>query len=373
MSRTKGSKNKSNKINPVSKTPANEQLQIKNTQPLKFTLNNNSYPTGETFEDKEWKEFKCLVEKNIRARLENIVLKMYKWELPNELNARVIEYGFLTKGWVSIFKDPQYGNLSLGALPAYYNVYGQPTTAMAYGFNDYVKPVKIYYNRPIELPATVDGWAYKETDRYGVIERDNDYGRENNPKTYIDYINEYTKILTDLKLGMIVSAQRLKNPFIIAVKKKALGKTANKWIRSVKNNEISVLLLDEQITEGQSVRDMIDIIDLKSDNEAPKKLAELWENQFDQFLTTIGINSNPSPDKTQYVNNQEIGTNNNVIDIARDVRFDNRENLCKLAKEVLDIEMSVKMNVEEITPLIKQMKSEGGNNYESRTITEITE
>lgn len=340
----------------------NEKMQEKNNKPLNLTLNSKSFPTGETFEDKEWKDFKFLVERNIKARLENIVLKMYRWTLPDELNARVIEYGFLYKGWVSIFKDPDYGHLSLGALPSFYNVYGQPTIAMVYGFNDYVKPVKINYNRPIELPATVDGWGYENTDRFGVIARDNDYGRENNPKLYIDYINEYTKTLTDLKLGMIVSSQRLKNPFVIAVKKKALGKTVNKFVKSIKNNEISVLMLDEKITQDSSVRDLIDVIDLKSDPESPKKLAELWENQFDSFLTTIGINSNPSPDKTQYVNNQELGTNNNVIDIARDVRFDNRQELCDLAKKVLDLDLSVEINVEEIEPTITNIYKEGKDN-----------
>lgn len=356
-------KKQNNNINPVIDKPVNEQLQDKNNLPLKYTLNSPSYPTGITVEDKEWDAFKQLVERNIKARLENIILRLYKWTLPDELNARVIEYGFLNKGWVSIFKDPEYGMLSLGALPAYYNVYGEPTMAMAYGFNDYVKPVKIQYSRPIELPATVGEWSYKEAERYGIIERDNNYGRINNPKLYIDYIEEYTKILTDLKLGMIISAQRLKNPFVIAVKKKALGKTAQKWIRSVKNNEISVLLLDEQITKDTSVKDLINVIDLKSDSESPKKLSELWENQFDAFLTTIGINSNPSPDKTQYVSNTELGTNNNVIDIARDVRFLNRQELCDKARDVLDIDMSVEINVEEVDPLVKSMMNNMGGEF----------
>lgn len=361
MGRTKGSKNKvkSNKVNPTSKKPVNEQIQEKNIQPHKITLNNPTFPTGETYEDKEWKNFKLLVERNIEARLCNIVLKLFKWNVTDELDARAIEDGYLYNGFASIFYDPEYGHLSLGAIPSYKNVYNKPTLAMAYGYNDYVKPVKIYYDRPIELPSTVGEWSNKNTPRYGVMTADNDYGHYGYPIKYIDVIKEYTKILTDLKLAMLISAQRLKDPFIIAVKNKALGKSVNKAIRGIKNNEITIMLLNEKITDNKSVKDLIEVIDLKGNPESPKKLAELWENQFDSFLSTIGINTNPSPDKTQYVNDQEIGTNNSLIDIERDVRFDNRKKLCELAKKVLDIDISVEVNVDEEKNLINKMFKEG--------------
>lgn len=342
----------------------NEKMQQMNNIPLKVSLNGQSFPTGNINpEEKKWNEFKDLVEKNIKARLENIILRMYKWKLPEDLNERVIEYGFLTRGWVTIFNDPKLGTLGLGSLPAYYNVYGEPTVQMCYGFNDYVRPVKIKYKKGVELPSVIDGYTIEKSDREGITARDNNYGRMNMPKKYIDYIEEYTQILTDLKLAMYVSAQRLKQPFIIAVKKKALGKSANKLIKSIKNNNISVLIIDggKNIEDNHSIKDFIDVIDLKGDNESPKKLAELWENQFNMFLSTIGINTNPSPDKAEVVLNSELNSNNNLIDIAQDIRFLNRQELCKRAKDILGIEMSVEKNIDEMSSMVKEMKEYGSN------------
>lgn len=347
-------------LNRQEKIQLNEKMQQLNNLPLKYTTNGQSFPTGITVEDAKWNHFKDLVERNIRARLENLVLRMYKWTLPEELNERSIEYGFLTYGWVTIFNDPKLGLLGLKSLPAYYDVYGEPTIQLAYGFNDYVKPVKVKYKKGKELPATIEGYTFKESDRIGVTARDNNYGQMNMPKKYIDYIEEYTLILTDLKLAMYISAQRLKQPFVLAVKKKALGKSADKVIKAVKNNDISVVVINETIKDNKtSIKDFIDIIDLKGDSESPKKLAELWENQFNQFLSIIGIDTNPTPDKSQYINDEEEGSNNVLTDISQDVRFFNRQQLCKRAKEVLGIEMSVKKNVKEMSKLVKEMKDYG--------------
>lgn len=347
----------------VNLAEANQNINNKN---LNISLNSIYMPDYDTTEERRFKEFKALTERNIQSILENIILRMFKWTLPDGIDERMLEYGFLSRGWACVFRDKEYGELGLPAMPCFFNLNGNPTYANVYGFGGFYKAVACKYYKDDKLKSIVNVDEIQANSVDGVIARDNDYGINNTPKRYIEIVKEYTYILSDLKIGMLNSAQRLKQPFIVAVKKRALKKSANAIINSIKNNKPTIILLDDKITETKSVRDYIEFIDLKGDSESPKKLQELYENQFNLFLSTIGINTNPSPDKTQYVNSPEINSNNEFLQIASDVRFHNRKKLCERAKEVLNIEMNVEINKDEDKQL--QQLIEKGRKIEDETL-----
>ena len=277
---------------------------------------------------------------------------MYKWELPDTLNERTNEMGCLTRGWVTVFKDP-IGIFALPCIPNnMYNIYGEPTQVQAMGYNGWNEIIDIKYFAEYPKVAGMDFVTAKDK-RYGVVARDNF-----DNKKYIDYIEEYTEILTNCKLAVIVATETLKQPRITLIPKKALKKTAQKVIQGIRDNKRQLIIIDEDIKNlnGQSVKDMIADVDMSGNIEAPKKLMEVYNSHFNMFLETIGINTNPSPDKSQVVLTPEINSNNSLIDLEQDVRFLNRKKLCYDANKLLGINISVDKNIDEMKELIKGMK-----------------
>lgn len=355
----------------ANKKQLNEKFQELNNNALKYTLNAQSFPTDYTKDDREWDNFKCLVKRNIRDRLTNIALRMYKWKLPDTLNERIIEYGFLEKGWVTIFKDP-IGIFGLPCIPNnMYNIYGEPTQVQAMGYNGWNETIDIkYFNEYPQIPG-MDFIVAKEN-RYGVVARDN-YAN----KKYIEYIEEFTEILTNNRLAIMIATETLKQPHITLIPKKALKKTANKLIQGIRENKRQVVVVDEDIKNitGQSMKDLIQDIDMSGNIEAPKKLMEVYNSNFNIFLELLGINTNPSPDKSQVVLTPELNSNNSLIDLEQDIRFLNRKKLCEDAKKVLGIDISVEKNIDEISELSNSMRYNigGDNNGESKSNKSDTE
>lgn len=369
MARPKGSKNKINeeKIldsklnsqydyvkNPNYKNnpPKATKVQDLDVELMRLSNSNNSLPQIlESKAQRELRQHQQLIHNNIYALLKNIALTQFKWDgLPDTISEKMIEHGFLTRGSVVIFNDKQYGWLGLPSLPCFYNINGDKIYANTYGYGGYYKQVKILYDKEGKLEQLKDivSDVFKsiKAEEKGVSVDDNNFSELSIPYLYINYVKQYTEILTNLKLGMLISAERLKQPFIVAIKKKGLEKATDKIINSIKNNEISVALINEQITGTTSVKDYIDFIDLKGDNEAPKKLQELYESQLNEFINIFGLNSNPSPDKTQYVNGGEVNSNNELLIKLNEIRLKNRQLLCKRCKDILGLDISVKTSVE---------------------------
>lgn len=337
---------------------------------IDLTLNNPSFPTNITKDDIKWEEFKQLVRSNIRSRLINIVLRMYKWKLPDTLNERVIERGFLERGWVCMFKDP----LGIFALPCVpnnmYNIYGEPTQVQAFGYNGWNEVVDIKYFNEYPQVLGMNNLITKP-ERFGVVARDN-YDN----KKYIDYIEEYTEILTNDKLAKIIATETLKQPHITLIPKKALKKTAQKVIKGIQENKRQIIIVDEDIKSmgNLSMKDMINDIDMSGNIEAPKKLMEVYNSDLNMFLETIGINTNPNPDKSQVVLTPELNSNNSLIDLEQDVRFLSRVKFCEDVKKVLGINISVEKNIDETNKLINELRyKEDYDGEESTNNSEDTE
>ena len=329
----------------------NDVQNIINNNNTKLTLNANYLPLQIDKDEMDWEAFKKLVYRNTRSRLINIILRMYKWTLPDTMNERIIEYGFLERGWVTIFKDP-IGIFALPCIPCnMYNIYGEPTQVSAMGYNGWNEVVDIKYFS--DYPQVQGMEFIKAKDgRYGVCARDN-----YNNKIYMDYIEEYARILTDNRLAIMIATDTLKQGRIIVVPKRALKKTAQKVIQGVRDNKRQVIVVDQDIKDGNySMKDIITDVDIAGNVDAPKKLIEIYNANFNMFLELIGINTNPSPDKSEVVLTPEINSNNSIIDLEQDVRFLNRKKLCEDAKKILGVDISVEKNIDEMNKLIREMK-----------------
>ena len=296
-------------------------------------------------ERNQWKD---LVYRNVRVRLTNIILKMFKWTVPDQFNPRVIEMGYLTRGAVCAYKGP-IGEYCLPCIANNkYNVYGDPTTVRVFGFNGYEQEVAIKYGTEILIPNQIE---IIPSEYEGVFSRDNDM-----LYPYVNYVDEYSYKIADKLVALHIATQKLKSPFMFVVDSKELVDTVQDITDKIENNEDLIVRVKSNGLQDSKKEIGIRTEDIGINPENIRVIKESILFDFNMFLETIGINTNPSPDKAQVVLTPELNSNNNLIDLEQDVRYLNRQKFCEDVKAILGIDMSVELNVNELEKEIDNFK-----------------
>ena len=292
---------------------------------------------------------KQLTYRNVYNRLYNIVLKMFEWETPPTLNSRIIEKALIDRGQICLFKG-KLGTLCLPCLPNNkYNVYGDPLTVNVFGYNGYTDTVNILYEQ--DIPSGNEPMIPITTDNTGIFMRDNDM-----TYPYIYYIREYADKIADKMIAFDVATNRLKTPFIYTVDDIQLKDTVEKLTRKIEqNDDIIIEVKNTKLNDKDNTGFVEHNVSIDANSIDALKNSILFE--FNMFLETMGINTNPSPDKTQVVLTPELNSNNGIIGLEQDVRFTNREKFCELASSLLGVTLSVKKN-KNIDIDIMQMQQE---------------
>lgn len=327
--------------------PWNEYLDLLISNNDLYTLTGSTYPNSNMTYRKWGKtQKKKLIYKNTYIRLANIVVKMFKWKTPKYIDARQIELGFLFRGMMCLFTGA-IGTYMLPCIPTNrINIYGNPQQVNVIGWDGFHKTVNVLY------PAVIHSKQIniKTKTRYkGVFVRDNDF---NYP--YINYITEYANKIADKIVALDIATQRLKSPFIFMIRDIALKDTVEKLVDKIESNDDLIIRLNNDI-----MKDIDKNIRIVNNNFNPNIIQAIKDSilfDFDMFLETIGINTNPSPDKSQVVLTPEINSNNSLIDLEQDVRFLNRVEFAKNVKELMGIDIEVEKNVEEVNKIIEQTK-----------------
>lgn len=317
----------------------------------------NGMEYSEEFYNKLKKKAKYdLIYKNIFKRLKNIILKLYKWKVPENINPRIIELGLLYNGMLCAYNGPK-GSFILPCLPLNsYTVYGDPTQVQVHGFNGYNDRVNIKYD--FKSPGPLGVKLETPTKNEGVFMRDNDADQK-----YIDIIREYAMRLTDKVIARDIAFQRLKSPFTYVVDEKELKDTLEKLVEKIESNDDVIIRL-----KSNQLGNKEDSVRLEKNQIQPQILSEMRAEvnaDINSFLETIGINTNPSPDKSQVVLTPELESNNSLIDIEQDVRFLNRKQFCKDCKKI-GIKISVEKNIDEVKQEANKLGKEiGGENNDN--------
>ena len=309
---------------------------------------------------------KRLIYENTYNRLVNIILKMYKWTLPDTMNARAIELGYLYRGNVCVYTDKQIGGTyALACIPQnVYNIYGDPTQVQVYGANGFTKLVNIEYLD--NIPTLISEGILSESDSVGVFSRDNDLAYP-----YINYVQEYASKISDKLMAMNIATQKLKSPFRYAISEMDLKDSVDTMVNKIHSNDDTVILVKSNKMDGRKITDIIQPLESTIEPTVIDAIKNSIVFDFNMFLETIGLNTNPSPDKSQVVLTPELESNNSVIDIESDVRFLNRQCLCDCASKVLGVTMSVEKNVDEAQMAADQYKAElGGDVNETNNTKE---
>lgn len=303
---------------------------------------------------------KRLIYRNMFYRLMNITSKQFKWKVPDTVNPRIIEFGYLRRGSISVFE--QGGKpYALPCIPNnLYNIYGDPTSVNVFGYNGYIQTVSVFYKTDIpimnQIMELASAQSASKNPLKGVYSRDNDYAYP-----YINYVKEYALKLTDKLVALDIATQRLKSPFQYVVDEKEMVESLKKLTEKIENNEDVIFRIRPRKVGKEPKINPVEIVQNNMDPNIVKAIKEAILFDFNMFLETIGINTNPSPDKTQVVLTSELNSNNSLIYLEQDVRFLNRQKLCEDVKAVLGVDMSVEKNIEEVSVEAFNFKKEVEN------------
>ena len=340
------------------KMPFNEYIDYLNSFNSQYTTNGNTYPNM-SYSKMKKNEFKQLIYANTERKLMNILMKMFKWKTPDTIDARQIELGYIIRGAMCLYS----GDVGTFCLPCIatnkYNIYGNPVQVRVYGWNGYNEVVDIKYRA--DIPDNLDNIQVEKTKFKGI------YGRDN-PMTYpyINYVREYAYKLADKIIALHIATQRIKNPFYFIVNDVNLKDTVNKMVEKIESNDDIIIRVSNK--NLKSIDDSIKLISNTMHPEILQQIKDAINFDFNMFLETIGINTNPSPDKTQVVLRSEIESNDNLIQIEQDVRLELREQFCKDAKDLMGVELSVENN-NKMQEEIEKTKKELTNGLNNGTET----
>ena len=279
---------------------------------------------------------KDLTYRNVYIRLYNILLKMFEWDTPDTLSSRIIEKAFIERGQLCLFTGA-LGLLCLPCMPNnFYNVYGDPTSVNVYGYNGYTDSVNILYNAPI--PTNQEIPYIQTTTNIGIYARDNELAYP-----YLNYINEYAIKIADKMIAFNIATNRLKTPFYYTIDDIQLKDSVEKLTKKIQDNDdIIIEVKNNKLSNNENTGITEHNIAITPQAIDALKNSILFE--FNMYLETIGINTNPSPDKTQVVLTPELNSNNGIIGLEQDLRFEKRQEFCDNAKKILGIDLRVSKN-----------------------------
>lgn len=268
---------------------------------------------------------------NITRKLINMLSSMFEWELPKELNKRTIELSFIFCGGICLSKS----NKGILCLPCRslnrLNVYGEPTQVKMFGYNG--------YNEVVDIKNDID-FLGNETllkvpninNTIGIYARDNKLAYPP-----IKYIIETATKITDKKRAIDVLSQKLKSPFVFNCSKENES-NVKKALDALFENDNVVISNSNSLSKTEN---------LVNQNNIDKNMSALKEGvlfDYNNFLETFGINTNPNPDKKERLIVDEVNSNNDTLILYSKSRYNERLDFCKRAKEYLNIDINVKSN-----------------------------
>lgn len=277
-------------------------------------------------QSKKWAKFENNIEfQNTLFNLINIVLYSFNFEgLPDTCNERYFKLNLLLHGMAALVKDDELGYMTLKATPAgnSWNVYGECSEIIAYGWNGFNKHYKNYM------------YGSDNSDANAIICRDND-----TCYPLIEYLIMYANRLTETMRTIDVTAKKLKTPYFITCDE-AQKTSIKKILDDIDFNK------DAIITNKSTTPNMFNVLNTGVN---PAALTELWNhyNNLDSAVRTIiGVKSALNQDKNERLLVDEVNADNQLTYINLKYRLKSYEKFCKTANEHFGLNISVKLSEE---------------------------
>ena len=248
-----------------------------------------------------------LTYKVIFEKYKLICMNLFKWDgLPDGIEERHIERHLFDYGQALFFKDKKMGHMVLqGEKGRYANVYGDPLTYRAIGFN---------YN----MEYDADDCVLIENNKLRLATR--------------DFIYFYANKITEAERTMDVNVKANKTPVIFAVDGHDVY--SFKALFQKVDGNVPAIFADKNLNV-----DAIGVFDTKAkflcnDLMDYKKAVE------NELLTFLGIDNVPV-DKKERLVTSEADSNNQLIASFFDLQLEARERACEAINKMYGLSVSV--------------------------------
>lgn len=252
----------------------------------------------------------------------DIALNVYRWKnLPNGIESRHIEEALFNNGQAFFVEDPTYGFLCLPS-----------STSGRLNF----------YGDPLGVRITGVGFTCGYSIDKGVRILNNDSARP----SVIDVLH-FTEKIEAIERTIDKNLEQQRNPY---------------FYRTTKNNEFSMKQLDAKIKND----DTAIFIDTELDNGNTSGLVkeDIWKDfraleynklklEYEkELLTSIGINTVIQKDSG--MNDTELNSNNEHIQIILDIGYNQR----KIARDLINSKFNTNIEVEKVVETLNIDKKE---------------
>lgn len=263
-------------------------------------------------------------------RFRMLSLNQFKWTgLPETIEERHIERVLFDEGRVLFFKDPELGLLCLPCMEGQgVNVYGDPLTYTATGFNQCFRDIRhsdcvLIENNKLRMPTSVA-------------------------------VSYFTRQLFEVVRTRDVNLQTLKAPFFIVTDDKSVL-TFKKILEEIQKNSIAVF--------GDKSYNIEEAIKVFQTGVRPmtSELTDLYHDIMNEALTYLGIN-NANTDKRERLITSEADSNNQFIDSCASMFLEARQRACELINKKFGLSISVELR----TPRVET--TDGGVDNEKTDI-----
>lgn len=245
-------------------------------------------------------------------RLKNMAMEMFEWSgLPDGMEQRHIEKYLFMNGNVLFTKTAEFGYIAQPCAYSGFNVYGDPTN-----YNIFNANVLLNIQR---------------TNDDAVLIRNT-----HNMRPTVETITLFASRLFRIERASDMNIDQQRTPWILKVNKNNRLSVENMF-QQYENYEYKIVV-DETMSD-EAITVLSTAVDLKAND------LDIYRHaRWNEAMTFLGI-KNAKVDKKERVNTKEITSNDDQIDISREVMLKSRQEACKLINDMYGLNVSVKYRV----------------------------
>lgn len=258
---------------------------------------------------------------NVFCNLVNLCLDRFHFDgLPDTCNERFFKLSLIFSGQAVLAKDEEMGFITLHCATegSQYNIYGEVSKVIAYGWNGFNKTYTNY----------MYGSDNKEAN--AIVCRDND-----TLYPLVNYIIIAAERLSATMRTLDITAKKLKTPYFI-VCDEAQKNSVKKILEDIDFNKDSI------ITNKTTMPDMFKVLPTNVREGALQTLWDHYYNVLGEVRTIIGIPGVPNRGKRERLLTSEAEGDVNIASCNLSYRMHNYEKFCETANKHFGLQLSVR-------------------------------
>lgn len=158
-----------------------------------------------------------------------------------------------------------------------------------------------------------------------------------------DVISIYVKRMSEFDRTIDINLMALRHPFVLAADD-VTRQSVVEAFRQVQEGQPAIVV-NKKGMQGQSVKDFIQVFDMKVDSELVTNLMVDKRKAWNEALTFLGIN-NSNQDKRERLVQSEVGANDSEVLMQRSIVLDQRRYACEQINKKFGVNIGVEWNTD---------------------------